>query len=99
MSSLMRNLLCPRLELATSMCYLRMRYHYKNSVKRLHWLKVGRLEMKSWQVETEKVGRLGVPPSIQKFIATLAEASKLFGWYPVATRDLTLSTSYPTSCE
>ena len=27
-----------------------------------------------------------------------SEKVKLFGWYPVATRDLTLSTSYPPAC-
>ena len=35
------------LELATSMCYLRMRYHYKNSVKVTL--------VKSWQVGSKKL--------------------------------------------
>ena len=71
------------------MCYLRMRYHYKNSVKVTlvkSW-QVGSKKLAGWRwkvgrllVETEKVGRLGVPPSIQKFIATLSFGGTFYWW-------------------
>ena len=57
--------------------------------------------MKSWQVETEKVGRLGVPPSIQKFIATLNKITvrQILTIFVTNRFPLCVATPLPEMCE